>query len=391
MPLRILIDARHLRDFGIGTHIRNLLQSLAGLDRDNRYVLVCHGGDRQELAHLPDNFRTEVYEGSDADLWEHVKFPLFVRRFSADLYHLPLNRVPLAMPRPYIVTIHDMSSLLFGRRSGARHQLSLYRARRGLRRASQVIAVSGATRRDVERLLGVPASRIRLIYDAPDPGFLRASPPPDAGPGGADAAARERRRVLERYQVHYPFILYAGSIRPQKNIPRLVEAFALLRGELLQHPVLSDIRMIIIGDDISRNPAVRRAVLHSRVEQAVRFLGFVPQDTLRAFYEAAAVFAFPSLYEGFGLPPLEAMACGTPVVASDFGSLPEVLGDAAVLVNPERVFDIASGLRSVLLDADLRVRLVERGFRQVRRFSWEDTASQVLQTYREVAAGRPAH
>ena len=153
---------------------------------------------------------------------------------------------------------------------------------------------------------------------------------------------------MDRYQIDYPFLLYVGTIRPQKNIPRLVEAFAVLRGELENHPLYKDLRLIIIGDEISRHPAVRRSVIQTRMEHAVRFLGFVPFDTLRTFYTSAAAFVFPSLYEGFGLPPLEAMASGTPVVTSSVSSLPEVVEDAAVLVNPENVFEIARGIREAL-------------------------------------------
>jgi glycosyltransferase involved in cell wall biosynthesis len=148
--------------------------------------------------------------------------------------------------------------------------------------------------------------------------------------------------------------------------------------------VYKDLRLIIIGDEIARYPAVRHAVIKSRVEHAVRFLGFLPFETLRVFYQCAAVFAFPSLYEGFGLPPLEAMACGTPVVTSNVSSLPEVVGEAAVLVNPENVFDIARGLREALLNEALRRELTRRGFEQLRRFSWERTAREVLEVYREV-------
>ncbi len=162
----------------------------------------------------------------------------------------------------------------------------------------------------------------------------------------------------------------------------------MVRGELESHPAYRDLRLIIIGDEIAKNPAVRRAIFQTRVEQAVRFLGFVPLETLRVFYEAAAAFVFPSLYEGFGLPPLEAMACGTPVVTSGVSSLPEVVGDAAMLVNPENVFDIARGIREVLLDERLRQRMIERGRLQVKRFSWERTAAEVLDVYRDVAGRR---
>jgi glycosyltransferase involved in cell wall biosynthesis len=245
-----------------------------------------------------------------------------------------------------------------------------------------VIAVSAATRRDVENVLAIPPARIRQIYDAPDPHFAREPGVPEA------AIAEERQRILERYGINYPFILYAGAVRAQKNIPRLVEAFAVLRGDLENHPEYRDLRLIIIGDEISKFPALRRAVIKTRVEKLVRFLGFVPFDTLRVFFEAASAFVFPSLYEGFGLPPLEALATGTPVVTSNVSSLPEVVGDAAVLVNPENVFDIARGIREVLLDENLRADLVRKGYAQVRRFSWATAARQVLEIYREVGGAK---
>src|SRR6185436_5102416 len=146
-----------------------------------------------------------------------------------------------------------------------------------------------------------------------------------------------------------------------------------------------DLRLVIIGENISLHPAVRQTVIKSRVENLVRFLGFVPFETLRCFYQTAAAFVFPSRYEGFGLPPLEAMACGTPVVTSNVSSLPEVVGDAAVLVNPENVFDIARGVRDVLLDDAAREELIRRGRAQASRFSWERTARQVLDIYLEAA------
>jgi glycosyltransferase involved in cell wall biosynthesis len=253
------------------------------------------------------------------------------------------------------------------------------RLKRGLARASEVIAVSEATRRDVQQLAGVPSDRLRLVYNAPDPGFSVSD-----GAGEDE----ERSRIMERYQIQRPFLLYAGNIRRHKNIPRLVEAFAVVRGQLASHPAYHDLRLVIIGDNISQYPAVRQAVIRSRSEHVVRFLGFVPFETLRYFYQTAAAFVFPSRYEGFGLPPIEAMACGTPVVTSNVSSLPEVVGDAAVLINPENVFDIVRGIREVLLDDELRATLITRGREQAARFSWSRTARQVLEIYQEAAMGQ---
>lgn len=386
MTPRIVIDTRHIRDFGIGTYIRNLVRALAELDSESRYILISHASDEPELGELPPNFEIALYERKDTRITEHLAFPVYLRRFWADLYHIPLNVVSLFMPKPYVVTVHDMSSLLFDDGRSERKRFRLYQFRRGLERAERVIAVSNATMRDINDLFGIRGSKVRRIYNAPDPRFLDAA-------GGIPAPLLAS--TLERYQIRRPFLLYVGTIRPQKNIPRLVEAFAVLRGELESHPLYSDLRLIIIGDEISRHPAVRRTVIQTRMEQAVRFLGFVPFATLRVFYAAASAFVFPSLYEGFGLPPLEAMACGTPVVTSNVSSLPEVVGDAALQVNPENVFDIARGIREVLLDEELRAELIRKGFQQIRKFSWERTAREVLEVYREIlnapagqAAGR---
>ena len=380
MPLRIVLDARRIADFGIGTYIRNLVRSLSKLDSTNHYTVVTPAPDVPELKDLPSNFETAVFSGNITGFIQ-LSYTLFLRKIPADLFHVPLNAVPLWMPKPYLVTIHDMSTLLFGnRQSGYESKLRHFYLRRGLQRADRVMTVSSATRHDVESVLGIPASRIRVVYNAPDPTFRQ--PPPTSD----HSHPAEIQRVLDRYRIQYPFLLYVGRTNPQKNIPRLVEAFAVLRGEMREHPRYANIRLIIIGDEISRNPALRHAVIHSRVEDVVRFLGFVPIETLRAFYQAASAFVFPSLYEGFGLPPLEAMACGTPVVCSNVSSLPEVVGDAAVIVNPENVFDIARGMREILLDDVLRSRLVALGLEQARNFSWERTAAEVLRAYEDIAS-----
>jgi glycosyltransferase involved in cell wall biosynthesis len=391
MPLRIVFDVRHIKDFGIGTYIRNLLGALAEVDSTNHYFLTIQPADIQELAGLPPNFEPVAYHRSDSEKIEHIAFPMFVKKFAADLIHMPLNQIPFFMPKPYVVTIHDMSSLLFGGRSGMRENFRLYTFRRGLMRADRVIAVSEATRRDVEQMLGIPSSRIRQVYSAPDPRFLDHHALSTASDAGPDVWEIEKRRQMERYQINYPFILYSGRIQPHKNIPRLVEAFAVLRGELEGHPVYGNLRLIIIGDEISRHPEVRRTVIQTRMEHCVRFLGFVPFDTLRVFYTAAEAFIFPSLYEGFGLPPLEAMASGTPVVSSAASSLTEAVAEAAMIINPENVFDIARGIREVLLDQDLRARLIKSGFERVKQFSWHRTATEVLEVYNEVAGGHPKH
>ena len=389
MPLRIAIDARRIGDFGVGTYLRNLIRSLEKLDQANQYTLIRTAADLAEFTNLQRNFETVVFEKGNRTALSQIRYTMFLKQQGADVYHIPVNMVPTLMPRPYIVTVHDVGDLVFSSRRGWRDHMELYRLRRGLLRADCVIAVSTATRRDLENFVGIPSNRIRTIYNAPDPAFSERPSPAVACVGDEGFQyPPDMQRILDRYQINYPFLLYAGRTNPRKNIARLVEAFAVLSGELQNDPVYKNLRLIIIGDEISKHPRVRRAVIQSRVEHTVRFLGFVPIDTLRVFYQAAAAFVFPSLYEGFGLPPLEAMACGTPVVTSNVSSLPEVVGDAAAIVNPENVFDIARGVREVLLDPNLRARLVHRGFEQLKQFSWDRAASEVLATYQEVGRGR---
>jgi glycosyltransferase involved in cell wall biosynthesis len=396
MPLRIALDTRRVADFGIGTYIRNLVIALAYVDQRNHYQLISTEQAAGEFSNLPPNFETAVFPRPRSKAAERgglaqMRYGWFLRNLEADLFHIPLNAVPLLMPKPYLVTIHDMSTLLFASQLGYGNRLRRFYLRRGLIRADRVIAVSNATCRDVESVLGIPASRVRVVYNAPDPAFhapagTTLAPVNGEGSDHRTNAPPEIQRVLDRYRIQHPFLLYVGRTNPHKNIPRLVEAFAVLRGEIQDHPLYQDLRLLIIGDEISRHPALRHAVIQSRVEDSVRFLGFVPIDTLRTFYQAASAFVFPSLYEGFGLPPLEAMACGTPVVCSHVSSLPEVVGSAAEIVNPENVFDIARGMKEVLLDQNLRRTLVERGFEQARRFSWERTARQVLDAYEEIGS-----
>jgi len=382
--VKIAVDVRRIRDFGVGTYIRNLLQAISLIPCGHQFDLICCAEDKSQFAALPENFRITVYNRRDSSRMDHVDLPRLLHQLRPDATHIPFHRVPLLMPKPYVVTIHDLSTLFFDDARGMLHAARVFRLRRGLERAARIITVSGATQRDVANLIPETSNRIRLIYNAPDPQFLERRLPSDARAAGPEAGARERHRILERYQIRYPFLLYAGSIRPQKNIPRLIEAFAVARSSLENHPAYKDLRLIIIGDEISRHPDVRRAVIHSRVENCVRFLGFIPFDTLRIFHELATAFVFPSLYEGFGLPPLEAMASGTPVIASAVSSLPEVVGGAAMLVNPENVFDIARGITEVLLGDDLRAELIAKGLKQAASFSWARTAREVLGVYEEL-------
>lgn len=382
--MRIAVDVRRIRDFGIGTYIRNLLRALHQIECPYEFLLIGAPSDQRLVREHAPSFEFVAHATSDLNRIDHFSLPRLIRNLDVDLTHVPLARVPMLISLPYVVTVHDMSRILFDESPPWLHALRRFRFTRTLQRAACVISVSASTKRDVTNFTGIDVDRVRVIHNAPDPVFFQ----PGSQPSELERRDRERRRILERYQITYPFLLYAGHIRKQKNIPRMIEAFAVARQELVNTHPYQSLRLIIIGEDIYKHPEVRRAMIHSRVEHCVRFLGFVPFDTLRVFYELATAFVFPSLYEGFGLPPLEAMAAGTPVISSDVYSLPEVVQDAAMIVNPENVFDISRGICEVLRDSDLRKTLVERGRTRASEFSWLKAARETVEVYDEVLGGR---
>jgi glycosyltransferase involved in cell wall biosynthesis len=375
--VRIAIDTRRIRDFGVGTYIRNIVRTLGRIDRQNEYLLIGPAEPLREIGDLPPNFRNAPYTLPDSSARNYLGFQSILRGFQCDVLHVPhLFSSPQYIPCRYVVTVHDLLGHFYppAGESAMRRWLRFYFTRRVLCRAGRIFAVSNSTRNDIGQLFHIPLGSVEVIYNAIDERFRLGH-----------ATDADRQFIAERYQVNYPFLLYAGNIRPHKNVIRIIEAFSALKTELEKEGRFADLKLIIIGDELSKHPDLRRTVVRSGVTNDVRFLGFVPIDVLRIFYDTAKVFVFPSLYEGFGLPPLEAMAHGTPVVTSNASSLPEVVGNAAVLVNPENVFDIMRALHRVLLDQPLRERLKRAGQQQSLAFSWEPSVARVLEVYGEVA------
>lgn len=386
--MNIALDIRGGTDFGVATYIRNIIRGLARLDGGqngpprNNYILIGKPERLRELRPLPDNFILQPYPWPQASPRSYLAFRSMLKRHSSQLLHIPhLYKTPRFAPCPYVVTVHDLLAFLNRRsqQTALQGKLRLEMARYALRHAARILAVSNSTKLDVQRVFGVGLPpdgdhKIEVAYNAIDERFQRGH-----------ATDADRQLIAERYQVNYPFLLYAGTIKPHKNLGRLIEAFSALKGELKKDALLPDLKLIIIGDDLSSHPDLRRTVIKSGVQNDVRFLGFIPIDTLRIFYDTAKIFVFPSLYEGFGLPPLEAMSHGTPVVTSNTSSLPEVVGNAAVLVNPENVFEIMHALHRVLLDQPLREVLKQRGHAQAKKFSWDASVEKILQVYEKAA------
>lgn len=371
--MRIGLDARKLHDFGIGTYIRNLVRQLARLDHDTEYVLLCRPDDVDPLKQLGPNFRPVIETAGNYSLSEQLRIPLALRRERVSLFHAPHYVLPPLVPCRAVVTIHDCIHLMFPQylRHRAAHGYARMSIRMAAHRATRIMTVSESSKRDILRFVDTEPSKIDVIYNSYDDRFSRE-------PREEDVV-----RVRERYQLQDEFVLYAGNVKPHKNVERLIEAFQLVRRRGLDH-----LKLVIIGDEVSHYAALRRAVHRYNLHKYVRFLGFMPEDTLAIMYRLAGLFVFPSLYEGFGLPPLEAMASGTPVVVSNVSSLPEVAGDAAILVDPYDAADIADGIARVLTNDDLRREMRRRGLARARQFSWEASVRRVREIYQQV--GEPS-
>lgn len=368
--MRIAIDARKFHDFGIGTYIRNLVQQLARIDRETEYVLLCRPQDREAVAVPAPNFRTVVEPSPAYSVAEQVRIPMALRREHIDLFHAPHYVLPPLIHCRSVVTIHDCIHLMFpeylpGRLAHAYARLQLWTA---AHRSDRVLTVSETSKLDILRRFRIPADKVTVVYNAIDSRL--AMPPGD----------EDFERVRARYQLKDPFALYVGNIKPHKNLERLIDAFH----ELRQESAFESLKLVIIGDEISKYQGLRRAVHRHKLHKHVRFFGFVPLETLVVLYRLASLFVFPSLYEGFGLPPLEAMYFGTPVVTSNVSSLPEVVGDAAILVDPYSTTSIAEGMRRALMDEDLRAWLRERGMAKAREYSWEQSVCRIREVYGEV-------
>ncbi|HEX8817338.1 MAG TPA: glycosyltransferase family 1 protein [Terriglobales bacterium] len=375
--MRIAIDLRRISEFGVGTYTRNIVRALGRMDTSNHYFLIGPPQKVAEAGPLPSNFQSIPLLDGDGNLKGFFECRALLKSLRCDLIHIPhLFGTPRNLPCPYVVTVHDLLDHMYrtSERSSMRRLMNVRLTRHVLKHAARILAVSNYTKTEVEKLFNVPASRIDVVYNALDERFLRGH-----------ATPADRDLLHARYLVNYPFLLYAGRISPHKNLVRIIEAFSALKTQLEKDGQFPDLKLIIIGDELSKHPDLRRTVIRSCVQNDVRFLGFIPIEMLRVFYDAAKIFVFPSLYEGFGLPPLEAMAHGTPVVTSNTTSLPEVVGNAAVLVNPENVFEIMRALHRVLLDQALREKLKQRGYEQVKKFSWDDSARRVLRVYEDVA------
>lgn len=355
---------------GIGRYTRELFTAVAELDRENRYTLFSAGRDSEDVA-WPANFRRRSLPLSDRHLsivWQRLHLPLPVELITGriDLYHSPDFVLPPILNATMVLTVHDLSFMRHPECSSPPLLNYLMRNVPGsVRRADMLLADSMSTKEDLIDLLNVPPERVHVVYPGVSPRFAPVTAPVAL------------RAVARRYHLRRPYILALGTLQPRKNFPSLIRAFDLLRKERgIPH------QLVIGGSQGWLYQEIYDTIEALGLNDDVHLAGFVADDDLPAMYSGADVFAFPSLYEGFGIPVLEAMACNTPVVTSRASSLPEVAGDAALMVEPGDIESLAEALGRLVDDDGLRNDLCARGHEQAKRFTWQRAANDLLRAYR---------
>jgi glycosyltransferase involved in cell wall biosynthesis len=363
--MRVGIDARlvYYSQAGIGQYIIHLVNGLANVDQESEYVLLQSRKDDTIILEEPNFKRVSLWTPSHHRL-ERYSLNVELVRLGLDVLHSPDFIPPHRPSCRSVITVHDLAFLLYPHfltKESARYYGHIDQA---VRWTDQIIAVSESTRNDTLQHLGVPDDKITVVYEAANPIFQ---------PVARDVA---RDEVRNRHGVDGPFILFVSTIEPRKNVPTLLRAVWQLMECYKEdvHLVLAGGRGWLFEDTFS-------VVAELGLDGRVHFVGRVPSEDLLYLYNAAEMLAHPAFYEGFGLPPLEAMACGLPAVVSDVASLPEVVGDAGLLIDPHDVDELTVAMWRVLNDTQLRQEMREKGLRQAARFSWERAARETMTIY----------
>lgn len=372
--MRIGIDVTALPTqlFGAGNYIVNLTRTLIRLDASNHYFvfskpqqLALFGG-RGYAQVVPVTLPTRLHRIA----WEQTGFPWLIHKYQLDVVHSPHYTMPIIAPCAKVVTFHDMTFFLHPQVHLLYKEI-FFRSMIPIsaRRADALIAISQNTRTDILRLLPINPAKLFTI-------------PYGIAPIFCPQTQETQGAILRKYDLPRDFILYVGNLEPRKNLPALLRAFATLVRRGLPPS------LVLVGSRGWMDEEIFATLRELNLGHRVYLPGYIPQSELPALYSAAKVFVYASRYEGFGLPVLEAMACGAPVITSNVASMPEIAGDAGILINPDREDELTDAIARVLTDADLAARLARAGVERARSFSWERAAKETLAVYDRVAHSR---
>ena len=372
--MKIGIDARAAiwyRGTGIGTYTYQIIKNLSHIDKVNNYRIFWPGNASKDFLEPSENFDFDVVGVTKDKFWEEIHIPARLADDKVDVYHVPQNGIGLPTKKtcPQVVTVHDLIPYVYPETVGRGYlKIFLHEMPRIVEQADRIITVSEHSKGDLRRYFNLPDQKIDVIYEAAEDIYR---------PMDKEAC---RASVRERYGLDRKFILYIGGFSPRKNVPGLIRAYHKIMKDLPEEVVLA-----IVGKRVRAFEELTNVVEELGLKDRVIFTGFAPTEHLPVFYNAASLFVYPSFYEGFGLPPLEAMACGTPVIASNVSSIPEAVGDAALTVDPKDMNGLAQAMFDALSDPALSAELIRRGLQRSNSFTWTKAAEQTLASYQATA------
>jgi glycosyltransferase involved in cell wall biosynthesis len=369
-PPRIGIDARKVRDYGIGSYIRQLLESIGRQPDSERYrfLVYARASDRDAFPPLPAHFELVEEEARGYSLAELTGFAWRIFRDRLDLFHATHYVLPPLPKTRAVVTIHDIIHLLYPQflPNRAAHVYARLMIRHALNRANRIITVSYNSKRDLTDYFGIPAARTEVIYNGVSPAFR------------PDVPEAERRRVADKLGLSSPYLLFLGGEKPHKNVQNVVRAFAeARRARGLDHT------LVLAGPMPKEVGRLEGLIAALDLEKAIRRPGIVEEADLPGLFAGADALLYPTLYEGFGLPVVEAMACGVPVLTSATSALQEIAGGYAYLVDPMDVEAISAGIGVLATDPKVRSDYAELGKKRALDFSWDKAAERTLEVYGE--------
>ncbi|MGQ9618709.1 MAG: glycosyltransferase family 4 protein [Candidatus Aminicenantia bacterium] len=356
--MKIAIDVRKIDDFGIGTHIFNLLRAISLIDREDEYFLI--GYRRGSLPQLGENFKFLKAFSAKYSISEQIELPIILRKIKTDIFHSPHYVIPLFYRGLITVTIHDVIHLIFPSyfQFPGYRTISYFLMKNAVKKSRIVFTVSETSKRDIIRLFPFAEKKVEVVYNGLDERFFE----------------KARTDLVQKFKKKYgKFILYVGNTKPHKNIGVVVRAMKMARERM---------SLVIVGGNPKKN--LLSLIKKEGLKERVFFKGLIPFEELSALYESAEVFVFPSFYEGFGLPPLEAMAKGTPVVSSLSSSLPEILKDGAIYFDPNSEESLVDAINSLFEKSALRESLLSKGKKIAEGYRWKDSAEKFINFWRNI-------
>lgn len=365
--MRIAIDVRALTEprTGIGYYLTHLLNEFADLHDENTYYLCSSGNFLYVPPKNPSRFVSITQKGLPGNLWVQTQLPFLLKKLKIDVFHSPFGVLPLGYKGATVITLHDLGFNFYPNILEFKNRILLpWITPISIKRANRIIVDSFSTKKDLQKVYKLSEERISLIHLAS--GTMYSPIPKDIA----------KEKLQDKYHLTQPFILCVATLEPRKNIIQLIKAYHQLSPELR-----NQYQLILVGKKGWQYQELFTLVKQLKLKERILFTGYIPEEDLPYFYNAATVFVYPSLYEGFGLPVLDAMACGIPVITSNTSSFPEIVGDAGILVDPHDSSSLSDAIQTLLTNPDKHKLFSEKALERSKIFSWKTTAKNTHDIY----------